>query len=205
MIYLAEKGLEIERTSIDIMNGENREPEYLEISPTGTVPELQLDNGELIRQSASIMQYLKDMHPENCMSGSTPLERAKINDVVSLINETYFCFLDYAVNCSPAFAGRGPQSEETAKSMHARYKTRIEQVEEAISPTAYMCGESITIADCVMFASAQFAEKFYNSPAPDTCPKIKSFYQRFSLRDSATAPNYPDGLADLAALPPLSE
>jgi len=43
LVYLAEKGIDnIDRVSVDLMNGENRQPSFLGLNPSGTVPVLEV-------------------------------------------------------------------------------------------------------------------------------------------------------------------
>ena len=59
---LEEAGLEHEIIAIDIASGENREPDYLAISPLGKVPALILPDGQVLYESAAIMVYLAEQH-----------------------------------------------------------------------------------------------------------------------------------------------
>ena len=76
-LFLAEKGLEIERVEVDLRGGENRRPEYLKINPAGQLPALVLDGGEVITEVTAICEYLEEEHREPPLIGSTPTERAE--------------------------------------------------------------------------------------------------------------------------------
>ena len=47
-MFLAEKGLDIERVTVDLMAGENRREPYLKVNPAGQTPALQLDGGDFV-------------------------------------------------------------------------------------------------------------------------------------------------------------
>ena len=53
-IFLAEKGIEIERVMVDLRSDEQLADRYLAINPRGAVPALELDSGEVICESAAI-------------------------------------------------------------------------------------------------------------------------------------------------------
>ena len=52
-IFLAEKGIEVPVSSIDMMKGENRTPEFLKLNPLGTLPVLELDDGVILTESVA--------------------------------------------------------------------------------------------------------------------------------------------------------
>ena len=49
-IFLAEKGIEVPMTPIDMAKGENRTPEFLALNPMGTLPVLELDDGAILTE-----------------------------------------------------------------------------------------------------------------------------------------------------------
>src|SRR3546814_13218125 len=58
-VYLAEKGIEIERVMVDLRSDEQRGDAYLAINARGAVPALELDDGEVICESAAICRYFE--------------------------------------------------------------------------------------------------------------------------------------------------
>ena len=58
-IFLAEKGIEIERVEVDIPGGDNLAPDYLAMNPRGVVPTLLLDDGNIIDESVAICRYFE--------------------------------------------------------------------------------------------------------------------------------------------------
>ena len=57
-LALAEKGIEYGSQNLDMARGEHQTPEYLELNPNGVVPTLVTDNGEVIRESSVIIEYV---------------------------------------------------------------------------------------------------------------------------------------------------
>src|SRR5579884_2261551 len=74
--YLIEKGIDLPRQEVDLLGAENRRSEYLQRNPEGQLPALELSDGTLISETAAIMEYLEELHPEPPLIGSTPEERA---------------------------------------------------------------------------------------------------------------------------------
>lgn len=201
LIYLAEKKIDLERVAVDVLTGENRQPSFLAINPSGTVPVLQLDNGELIRQSGAIVEYLEQMYPEPNLIGATSLERARTREFMSQINEAYTFFNIYTGHASPVFSQRLKQNPDVAAAMYERYRMIMRQIEESMGIGPYLCSDKLSFADCALFASAQFAQELYKEPIPEDCPKILAFYEHFATRESARVPDYPEPVAAAAPIP----
>ena len=77
-IFMAEKGLELPKVTVDMMQGENSTPEYLAKNSLGKMPVLELDDGTCIAESAAICRYLEELHPEPSLFGRDALERARV-------------------------------------------------------------------------------------------------------------------------------
>src|SRR5215468_3127358 len=77
-MFLAEKGLDLPRITVDLMGGENRRAPYNEkVNPAGQTPALQLDDGSCLTEILPICEYIEEKHPSPPLIGTTPEERAK--------------------------------------------------------------------------------------------------------------------------------
>src|SRR5579875_3010680 len=76
-MFMAEKAITIPITPIDVMNAENRRSPYISRNPGGTLPALELDNGQCIGETVAIWEYLEEIHPTPPLIGTTPEERAE--------------------------------------------------------------------------------------------------------------------------------
>lgn len=64
---------------------QTKEPAYLALNPTGAVPTL-VDGDFVLTQSAAILDYLAELHPEAKLMGDTPRERAEARRWLSMCN-----------------------------------------------------------------------------------------------------------------------
>ena len=87
IIYMAEKGIDIPRHEVDVATGEHKSPAFLAMNPAGRVPVLETDDGRFISESAAIMEYLEELHPDPPMIGTTPGERAHVRAVERIAND----------------------------------------------------------------------------------------------------------------------
>ncbi len=61
---MEEMGVSYEKIAIDMAVGEHRTETYLAQNPTGQIPALKLDDGRIIGESAAIVLFLGEQHPE---------------------------------------------------------------------------------------------------------------------------------------------
>ena len=132
MAVLNEKDVPYDIRYIDLRN----KPEwFLEISPTGKVPVIQLPSGDTLFESAVINEYLDEVHEPRFMAES-PLDRAKERmwgDFVSgLYGDTYRLY--------------NAENEEDAQTAVAKLRERLETLETAIVGPLFS-GEKFSLVD----------------------------------------------------------
>jgi len=80
-MFMAEKGIEMPKQTVDLRGGENRQEEHLKRNPHGQMPTLELDDGSYLSEITAICEYLEEKNPKPAMIGSTAEERAELPDV----------------------------------------------------------------------------------------------------------------------------
>ena len=76
-LTLEEVGAEYEYHSIDLMQGGQKQPDYLAINPNGKVPTLR-DDDHLLWESSAIMLYLAEKFPAAGLIPADPMRRSKL-------------------------------------------------------------------------------------------------------------------------------
>jgi maleylpyruvate isomerase len=84
-IALALKGLQVTSVLLDLRAGEQRREEFLQINNQGFVPALVLDDGAVLTQSAAIIEYLDEIHPDPPLLPKAPLARARVRALTQAI------------------------------------------------------------------------------------------------------------------------
>src|SRR3954454_12717303 len=59
-MFMAEKGIEVPKQTVDLRAGENRPPEHLKRNPHGQMPTLELDDGSYLSEITAICEYLEE-------------------------------------------------------------------------------------------------------------------------------------------------
>ena len=194
-IFLAEKGIAIERVEVDIPSGANRAPEYLAINPRGTVPALQLDDGTVIDESVAICRYFELLHPEPNLMGADAREAATIESWQRRIEfDGMFAVASIFRNTAPRFATRAqpgnapdlPQIPELAERGRALVPGFFAMLDRQLKQNAYVAGDRYTIADISALVTIDFA-KWVRIHMPEEHAAIHRWYAEVSARPSAAA------------------
>jgi maleylacetoacetate isomerase len=77
-VALGLKRLQFTSVLLDLRGGEQRLEGFLRINSQGFVPALALDNGTVLTQSAAIIEYLDEIHPDPPLLPAAALARARV-------------------------------------------------------------------------------------------------------------------------------
>lgn len=203
-IYLAEKGITgIERIALDAMAPETAF-QLKEISAFGTVPVLETQEGEKIRSSVAILEYLEECYSQPNMIGTTSVERARTREAMAIADEAAIQFGIWAHKCSPVFAGRETQHSTAARFGAEAYLKQLELLDLLLSERRgpFLTGANISMADCMALATIQFCDGGYGVMLPAYLTHLKCWYEIMRQRPSASCPVYPEAfLAHAYGLP----
>src|SRR5258706_8590431 len=78
-IFLAEKGVDLPETPIDLMKREHKSPEHVARNSLGQVPTLELDDGRTISETVAICRYFEELHPQPPLFGGDAFEKATVD------------------------------------------------------------------------------------------------------------------------------
>ena len=80
-IALGMKGIAAERAFVHLRHGAQRGDDYLAINPHGLVPALVTDEGDVLKQSLAIIEWLDETFPEPPFLPHAPVERARVRAI----------------------------------------------------------------------------------------------------------------------------
>ncbi len=193
-VFLAEKGVDIPKTEVSIIEGENLKPEYLAVNPRGLLPTLELDDGNRIDETIAICRYIEETQPEPNLMGRDALEKAQIESwqrhmEFDGLNPTGEMFR----NSFDAFKNRGLPGLENVQAipdLAARGKAGVERfyerLEQRLSQSSYIAGERYTVADITALCVVDFAG-FAKMGIPEANTNTKRWHADVSSRPSAKA------------------
>ena len=79
------KNVEYELIPVDLVAGEQRNENYVNLNPGAGVPALVLDDGTALTQSIAILEYIDATWPDPVLFPDDPLLRAQVNAVAHAV------------------------------------------------------------------------------------------------------------------------
>jgi glutathione S-transferase len=181
-LYLAEKGIEIEQVLVNLREGEHKSPEHLARNRFGKLPVLELDDGSYLTESAAIMEYLDELHPDPPLLGRTPEERARGRDRHRICDVGVLMNIGRAVHATNSPMGL-PPCPEVAESARETMVPALEFLDERLAAHAFVDGARPGMADCTLFAGLGFGQVFGVTPE-GSYPNIDRWRGDFAQRES---------------------
>ena len=195
-MFMAEKGVDYENIQVDIIKGDNLNESFLSINPRGLLPTLVLDDGTVIDETVAIWRYIEEMHPEPPLLGTDAISKANIEARQRHMEfDGLLAAADAFRNSFPGFSSRGlagnagsvdaiPALAERGKNAMLRF---YESLNAALNDSAFVAGETFSIADITALCTIDFAAGAARVPIPDQCSNVKQWHADVSSRPSAEA------------------
>jgi len=145
-LTLEEVGAEYEYHSIDLMQGGQKQPDYLAINPNGKVPTLR-DGDHLLWESSAIMLYLAEKFPTAGLIPTDSVQRSKLYQWLIWQPGTY----------NPPISALGQllltpneqQNPNLIKQLHETIRKNSEIIETQLGEGSFLLGD-FSLADIVM-------------------------------------------------------
>ena len=182
-LFIREKGIEIEEVLVDLRKGQQQTPEHLARNPRGTLPVLELDNGDYIAESLPIMEYFEELQPEPVMIGSDPMARLKMREYERLVETEILNRLARIVHSTNSPLGLPPRPEISGPELE-RLPAAYRRIDERIGDNPFAAGQQPSIVDCTLFAGLQFGE-FGGVQMPADYVNLRRWHAAFRARHSS--------------------
>jgi glutathione S-transferase len=126
--------------------GGTKSPEYLAVNPMGKLPALVLDDGTVIPESDTIVEYLADAFPEARLRAAKPADIAR-GRLLARMAELYVMAPGGALFGQMNPATRDPAAVDAAI---AKTDDGLAHLNLFMTDDAYAVGDTITTADCAL-------------------------------------------------------
>jgi glutathione S-transferase len=182
LCYLAMKaidGIELQEINIHDRAAMCR-PEFLTISPAGSVPALLTDEGVSISQSTAIMEYLEEVYPDPPMYGRNEAERRRIDTQSQLINDVMaYRKMSVATTMPYLLPYQTIRAPEASLVCNALEWSRFEQMSIIMNRRTFLASDEPTIADIMLYTMLEYLRAVYDRFMPPHLHNLAEWYQRF--------------------------
>jgi glutathione S-transferase len=186
-IFLAEKGIDLPETGIDLMKREHKAPEHLARNSLGQVPTLELDDGETISETVAICRYFEEIQPEPSLFGHTPLEKARVDMWVRRVEfQLMIPVGNYWRHFHPRTAALLTQYKDFGESNVEAYARGQRWLDGELARSPFIAGDAFSMADICALSTVDFAA-WIGLPIDPERSNLLAWHQRVSSRPSASA------------------
>jgi glutathione S-transferase len=189
-MFMAEKGIEIPKQTVDLRGGENRQEAHLKRNPMGQMPTLELDDGSYLAEIVPICEYLEEKRPNPPLIGTTAEERAEcrmwtrrldLNIAEPLANGFRFGeglkMFEKRIVCVP----------EASPGLKKIAANRLQWLNGQIADgREYICGKRFTLADILLYCWLDFGGQV-GQPLDPANTNVAAWFGRVAQRPSTKA------------------
>lgn len=193
-IALALKGLAYASMPVNLLAGEQHQPAYLAIDPQGRVPALALEDGQILIQSAAIIEYLEECYPQVPLLAADPVLRARARGIAALIG----CDIHPLHNVSVLNQLRQLGHDEAQVNQWIGHwiSQGLAAVEQLIGDDGFCFGATPGLADVYLIPQLYAAERFNidlgGYPRIRRVAALAEQHPAFHLAHPARQPDTPD-------------
>ena len=212
-LVLHEKGLDWKGEYVDILRGEQFNPDYLKLNPNAVVPTL-IHDGQIVIESTVICEFLDDIAPAVPLKPNDPYERAQMRIWTKRVDErlhpmtsvlTYVASYRHTIleNNSPdqvetiinltidpvkrqrkrEWIEHGLEAP-TAKPAVMEFKKTLGDMDAALSKTPWLAGETYSLADIALAPYVNRLSMLGMDPFWQSYPRVADWFSRLRFRDS---------------------
>jgi len=188
-MFMAERGVDIPKVTVDLRGGENRQEPYLAKNPSGQTPALELDDGSFLAEITAICEYLDETAPGASLIGSNAQERAEarmwmrrvdLQIMEPMANGFRFGeglkLFENRIRCIP----------QASDDLKKTAQDRLAWLDKQMAGKTYICGNRMTMADILLFCFVDFFNGV-GQPIDPSLKNVVAWHERMKARPSASA------------------
>lgn len=173
-ILLHETGLSHDALKVDLRAKLLEDgSDYRAVNPKGSVPALQLENGEILTENAVVLQYIGDRTSGDLLPPLGDFRRYRVLEWVNYIaTELHKSF-------APMFK---PDAGAEAKAFSTKViQERLTYVDGQLGEPSFLNGDTLTLPDAYLFVITGWAENMFGLAQ---WPNLAGFRERMLQRPS---------------------
>jgi glutathione S-transferase len=144
-IALEELGQPYETQKLNLMEGDQRKPEYLRLNPRGRVPTLVVD-GNVLTENVGILTYLGGGHPEAGLWPKATWDQAKLVSTMAWLSNTVHTTYAHIVRAQ-RYADDPAAVEAIKAKARASYEGYLQEIDGLLAGHKWAIANQYTVAD----------------------------------------------------------
>lgn len=178
-ILFEEVGASYQLSKLDLMKGEQKNPEYLKLNPNGKVPTL-VDNGFILWESNAILLYLAEKFSTAKLLPVDGRDRARVFQWLLFEQTTFRPPLSLLMR-QTRFTSPEKQDQQAIEQSWSEVRTNMSILQTALSEREYI-GGTFSIADIAVLPYVYLARDLGTELS--AWPGVEAYWQRLSVRPS---------------------
>ncbi len=186
-----EAGLDLQLEKVDLGAHKTADGgDFYAINPKGYVPAVQLDNGEVLTEVATLVQYLADKKPESGLAPAAgTMERYRLMEWLTFISSELHKGIGALFN--PKL------SEDSKQASKDKIATRFAWLEKQLAGGEFLMGVRFTAADAYAFTVLRWTGMLGIDLAK--YPNIRAYMDRVAARPKVQEALRAEGLLQAEA------
>lgn len=187
-IFLAEKGVEVPLSPVDMGAMGHRSEEITSKNPLQRLPVLELDDGVIITESVAICRYFEELHPEPALFGKGAVGKALVEMWQRRIEFNFYLPVGAAFrHIHPAMKDwEVPQLAEWGEINKPKAVAFLELMDRELANREFAAGDDYSIADITGLITVDFM-KPARIDMPPGLDNVARWYKTIASRPSARA------------------
>lgn len=150
-IVAREAGIDVQLVKVDLKTKRTEDgADFFAINPKGYVPTLVLDDGQVLTEGATIVQYLVDQKPGSGLAPANgTLARYRLMEMLGYINS------EIHKSYSPLFSADTPAATRQERKDYLRKRYTL--LDGILAKQPWLVGEHFTPADAYLFTVTNWA------------------------------------------------
>jgi glutathione S-transferase len=189
-MFMAEKGIEMPKQTVDLRGGENRQEAHLKRNSHGQMPTLEFDDGGYLSEITAICEYLEEKNPAPPMIGATAEERAECRMWTRRVDLNICEPLANGYRYGEAlkfFEKRIPVAPEASPGLKMVAANRLNWLNGQMADgREWICGKRFTLADILLYCWIDFAGQV-GQPLDPANKNLTAWMAKVGARPSVAA------------------
>ncbi len=189
-MYAAECGVALELEEVDLMGGANRQEDYLKLNPSGQLPCLETEAGNLIAEVTAICEYIDEKADGVSLMGTTDEARANTRMWTRRIDlgicEPLANGFRYSEGL-PIFKDRMTTIPAAAEGLKQIAREKMSWLNDQMDDgRPFIGGTVVSLADVVLYCFLNFG-KAIGQPYDVELSNLNAWFESMNARETATA------------------